>query len=153
MAKKIIWSYLPITTLTVSPHLGSPSCPRRQQQTLNYCCPTAEEKGRAEGCVHTHRTGMLKERLWVLSGHLTPCHLKGLCPLDTTSRSLQIPSLDIAKWHLTESHYNRGVIGMAVGRAHVSGPSSILQTALMAFVSPMDPSITNHLGEQEMPFV
>lgn len=41
---------------------------------------------------------------------------------------------------------------MTVGSACVSGPSSILQTALMAFVSPMDPSITNHLEEQERPF-
>ena len=42
---------------------------------------------------------------------------------------------------------------MTVGSARIPVPSSILQTALMASGSPMDPSITNHLEEQEMPFV
>lgn len=42
---------------------------------------------------------------------------------------------------------------MTVGSARVPGPSSILQTALMASGSPMDPSITNHPEEQEMSFV
>jgi hypothetical protein len=62
-------------------------------------------------------------------------------------------AIDTAKWPLTKDYYTEvggGVIAMTVRKSiQVTGPSSILRTALMAFVSPKCPPTPNHLQDQE----